>query len=210
MQLVDLSHPLQHGQAVFPGDPDLSIKAHGGIETQNFNLTQLSLGSHQGTHLDAMFHFFDDGRTLDAMPLDWFYGPARVLRIPKNAREEITVADLEAFERFLVPDAKIILETGWHRHFGAPDFFEDFPSLTQDAARFLASKKIRLLGIDMPTPSRDWLEVHRILLDKNCEIVVVESLANLDEIPDEFTFIGFPLNIKGRDGSPIRAVALVA
>jgi len=209
MQLVDLSHPLQHGQPTFPGDPTISIQSFGTIETLGFNITQMSFGSHQGTHLDAMFHFFDDGRTLDQMPLDWFYGPARVLRIPKNAREEITRDDLMPWEEFLIADAKIILETGWHRQFGAPNFFEDFPSLTQDAARYLAAKKIRLLGMDTPTPSRDWLEVHQILLDKNCEIVIVESLANLDKIPDEFTFIGFPLNIKGRDGSPIRAVGLV-
>ena len=62
-----------------------------------------------------------------------------------------------------------------------------------------------MLGMDTPTPSRDWYEVHHILLKK--EIVIVESLTNLDQVPSEFTFIGFPLNLKGRDGSPVRAVA---
>jgi kynurenine formamidase len=66
-----------------------------------------------------------------------------------------------------------------------------------------------MLGMDTPTPSRDWFEVHHILLAREAEIVVVESLANLDTIPDRITFIGFPLNFQGRDGSPIRAVALV-
>ena len=59
-----------------------------------------------------------------------------------------------------------------------------------------------------PTPSRDWLEVHRILLGQAAEVVVVESLAHLDLLPDQFTFIGFPLLFKERDGSPIRAVGL--
>ena len=62
--------------------------------------------------------------------------------------------------------------------------------------------------MDTPTPGRDWLEVHRILLGVPGEVVVVESLARLDEVPDEFTFIGFPLPFKGRDGSPIRAVGV--
>ena len=59
------------------------------------------------------------------------------------------------------------------------------------------------------TRCRDWFEVHHILLAKDAEIVVVESLAHLDRVPDAITFIGFPLNFAGRDGSPIRAVAMV-
>jgi kynurenine formamidase len=66
-----------------------------------------------------------------------------------------------------------------------------------------------MIGMDMPTPSRDWYEVHHILLAADVEMVIVEALANLDKVPDEFTFIGFPLNFVGRDGSPIRAVAVV-
>ena len=207
MKLIDLSHPLQHGQPAFPSDPKLSVVAHGTVKTLRYNISQIVMGSHQGTHLDAPFHFLDDGKTLDQMPLDWFYGAARVLRIPKNAGEEIGVGDLLPHENHLVEGAKVIYETGWHRRFGEANFFDDFPSLTQDAARFLAEKKIRLLGMDTPTPSRDWYEVHHILL--GAEIVIVESLARLDEVPDDITFIGFPLNFAGRDGSPIRAVAQI-
>ena len=209
MKLIDLSHPLEHGQANFPSDPKLSIIPHGTTKTLKYNMTQVVMGTHQGTHLDAMFHFLDDGKTLDQMPLDWFYGPARVIRIPKQPGEEITAADFLPFEEFLVPGAKIIYETGWWRHFGEEDFFSNFPSLTQEAAGYLASRKIRMLGMDTPTPGRDWLELHHILLAKDVEIVVVEGLTNLDQLPDEFNFIGFPLNFKGRDGSPIRAVAQI-
>lgn len=206
MKLIDLSHPLEHGQQAFPSDPKLSIISHGNTQTLRYNITQISIGSHQGTHLDAMYHFLDDGKTLDQMPLEWFYGTTHLLRIPKKPNEEITVADFLPYENVLQPDAKIIFETGWHTHFGKDDFFTDFPSLTQDAARFIVSKKIRLLGMDIPTPGKDWYELHHILLP--AEIVVVESLANLNNAPDKFIFIGFPLNFKGRDGSPIRAVAL--
>lgn len=205
MQLVDLSHPLVHGQPAFPSDPKISIIPHGDTRTLRYNISQISMGSHQGTHLDAMFHFLDDGKTLDQMPLHWFIGKTQVLRIPKKAGEDITVADFLPYEHLLVPEARIIYETGWSAHFGTEDFFENFPSLTQEASTFLAEKNIRMLGMDTPTPSRDWYEVHHILLRK--EIVIVESLTNLSQVPDEITFIGFPLNFKGRDGSPIRAVA---
>jgi len=208
MRFIDLSHPLLDRALAFPNDPKMALIEFGRIATHKYNITQVVMGTHQGTHLDAMFHFFDQGRTLDQMPLEWFYGPARVLRVPKPANGEITVEDLRPYEACLQPGARVILNTGWYRHFGTQEFFEGFPSLTLEAARYLASRRIRLLGMDMPTPGKQWLELHHILLAKEVEIVVVEALANLDALPDEFTFIGFPLNFAGRDGSPIRAVAV--
>ena len=207
MKLIDLSHPMEHGQQTFPMDPKLSIVPHGNTTTLKYNITQIVMSSHQGTHLDAMYHFIDDGKTLDQMPLDWFYGLTHLLRIPKNAKDEIREDDFKPYEHLLTEGAKIIYETGWHKNFGADNFFTEFPTLTLDTSKYLASKKIRMLGMDTPTPSYDWYEVHHVLLGE--EIVIVEALANLDQAPDEFTFMGFPLNFKGRDGSPIRAVAMV-
>ena len=209
MKLIDLSHPLRDGTPSFPGDPVLQIAPHATIAKQRCNVSQLSLGSHQGTHLDALYHFIPDGKRIDEMPLDWFYGPATLLRIPKEPRAEITLADLKPFEDRLVPGARVIYTTGWHRHYGQSNYFTDFPSLTQEAAAYLAGRGLRMLGMDTPTPSRDYYEVHHLLQARPAEIVIVESLANLDALPDDFLFIGFPLPFEGGDGSPIRAVALV-
>lgn len=210
MKFVDLSHPLIHGQDNFPIDPKLSIVPHSTTQTLKYAMTQISMATHQGTHLDAMSHFVDGGKTIDQMPLEWFYGEAILHRVPKKPREEITVADFKPIEAQLTRGTRLIYETGWSAHFGKPDYFSDFPSLTQDAARYLVSRGIRMLGMDTPTPSRDWYEVHHILLAKEAEVVVVEGLTNLAVLPSRFTFCGFPLNIHGRDGSPIRAVALVS
>lgn len=209
VKIIDLSHPLIHGQGNFPWDPKLSIITHATTKTLKYNMTQISMATHQGTHVDAMTHFMDDGRAIDQMPLEWFYGEASLLRIPKQPREEITPEDFRKFEELLQPEAKIIYETGWHRHFGEADYFSDFPSLTQEAARYLVSRKIRMLGMDTPTPSRDWYEVHHILLAREAEVVLVEGLNRLDQVPDRFLFSGLPLNFQGRDGSPVRAVAIV-
>lgn len=207
-RLIDLSHPLYHGAPAFPNDPIMSVTPRGVIARDTYNTSLVSFGTHQGTHLDAMFHFFDDGRTLDHMPLEWFFGPARLLRIPKAPNAEITVADLAPHAAHLVPGAKIIVNTGWHHRYGTPEFFTDFPSFTLEAARFIAQRRLRLLGMDLPTPGKQWLELHHILLARDVEMVLVEGLANLDAPPDTFTFAGFPLNFRGRDGSPIRAVAV--
>jgi arylformamidase len=210
MKFIDLSHPMKDGQPSFPCDPVLKVTPHATIEKNRYNVSHLAMGSHQGTHLDALYHFVPEGKRIDEMPLEWFYGPATLLRIPKGPKAEITVADLEPFEGLLVPCARIIYETGWHAHYNDPDFFTDFPSLTQEAAAYLATRHIRMLGMDTPTPGRDYYEVHHLLQQAPAEIVIVESLANLHLLPDNFLFIGFPLHFAGGDGSPIRAVAGIA
>ena len=129
---------------------------------------------------------------------------------PGGALAPSTPLTVEMFEphaaRF-TPGARVIYRTGWSQAFGTETFFQEFPTLTLAAARWMADRRIGMIGMDTPTPSTDWLECHHIMLAKDVEIVIVEGLTNLDQLPDEFRFIGFPLKIVGRDGSPIRAVA---
>ena len=213
MKLIDLSYPLEHGQLNFPWDPKISVLPHNTVSAIGYNITEISLSSHQGTHLDAPFHFYDDGKTIDRVQLDRFYGPAVLVDLAPNsyleAKTPIKVEMFKPYEDKLRQGAKIIYRTGWDRMFGKPEFFSDFPTLTLEAARWIAERRIGMLGMDTPTPSTDWQECHLILLKENVEIVIVESLTKLDLLPEQFTFMGFPLNIKGRDGAPIRAVALV-
>ena len=213
VKLIDLSHPLEHGQLNFPLDPKISVVVHNTVATIGYNITQISLSTHQGTHLDVPFHFYDDGKTVDQMPLERFYGPAVLVDLAPGsclpAKTPITVEMLAPHARKFQPGAKVIYRTGWDRTFGTPECFTDFPTLTLDAARWIAERRIGLLGMDTLTPSTEWKEVHLLLLGKGVEIVIVEGLTNLDQLPERFTLAAFPLNIKGRDGSPIRAVAIV-
>ncbi len=213
MPLIDLSHPLEHGQFNFPFDPKISVLVHHTVASIGYNMTQISMATHQGTHLDAPYHFYDDGKPIDQMPLEQFYGPATLVDLAPGgfleAGTPLTVAMFEAHAEVFQPGARIVYRTGWDRMFGDPRFFSDFPTLTQDAASWIASRKIGMLGMDTPTPSTDWKEVHLILLAADVEILIVEALTHLEKLPEHFTFIGFPLNIVGRDGSPIRAVAVV-
>jgi len=212
-ELIDLTHPLEHGQPNFPFDPKLSVLVHNTVESIGYNITQISMSTHQGTHLDAPFHFFDDGRTLDQMPLDWFFGPAALIDLAPGsalrAKTPITVEMLAPHADQFTPGARIVYRTGWDRAFGSAEFFSEFPTLELSAAQWIAERKIRLLGMDTPTPGVQWLEVHHALLAKGVEIVIVEGLCGLERLPERFTLAAFPLNIKGRDGSPIRAVGIV-
>jgi len=211
--LIDLSHPIEHGQPNFPWDPKTAVLVHNTVASIGYNITQVSMSTHQGTHLDVPFHFFDGGKTIDQIDLERFYGEARLVDLaPGGALPPGTPLTPEMFVRHesaFQPMAKVVYRTGWDRMFGRPSFFTAFPTLTLEAAQWIVSRRISLLGMDTPTPSTDWLECHHILLGKGAELIIVEGLANLHLLPPVFTFIGLPLNIKGRDGSPIRAVGLV-
>ncbi len=212
-KFVDLSHPLAHGQPNFPFDPKISVLVHNTVASIGFNITQISLSTHQGTHLDVPFHFYDDGKTLDQVPLERFYGPAVLIDLAPGgylpAKTPITMERFAPHAAKFQPGAKVIYRTGWDRMFGTPASFSELPSLTLEAAQWIADRRIGLLGMDTLTPSADWKDVHLTLLKPGVEIIIVEGLANLDRLPERFTFAGFPLNVQGRDGSPIRAVGIV-
>ncbi len=214
IRLIDLSHPLEDGQLSYPSDPEIHITAHRTMESHGVNVSRVSMGTHQGTHLDAPRHFFADGTPLDRIPLERFYGPARLVDLAPDGelapKSRITVEMFEPHADAFQPGARVIYRTGWYRSFGRPEFFTDLPSLTLEAARWIAERRIALLGMDTPTPSKiAGRECHYALLAEGVEIVIVEGLANLDQLPERFTFCGFPLPLRGRDGSPIRAVAVI-
>jgi kynurenine formamidase len=211
-RLIDLTHLLVDAQSGYPSDPELRIRPYHTLASAGYNVAEIRASTHQGTHLDAPYHFFDDGATVDRIPLDRFWGEAALVDLsPGGAlapRAEIGIEMLEAHGEAFAPGARVLCRTGWDRRWGQTGFFTEHPSLTTGAARWVASRRIALLGLDTPSPSADELEVHRILLGAGAEIVIVESLANLDRLPPRFTFIGFPLHLAGCDGSPIRAVAV--
>jgi arylformamidase len=207
VRLVDLAHPLVDGGPGFPGDPPFSVFPWAEIGTDGYRVSKIEIGSHQGTHLDAPAHFLNEALTVEQMPLEWFYGPAQVLRIPKGPGEEIGLVDLEPYARHgFAGEAKLLLATGWDRRYGTEAFYKEAPSLTVEACEYLVDGGIRLLGMDLPTPSLHAKASHLTFFDAG--VVLVESLANLDTLPDEVVFCAFPLKLVGGDGSPVRAVAI--
>ncbi|MFP6901372.1 MAG: cyclase family protein [Opitutales bacterium] len=211
--LIDLSHALENGVPSFPGDPAYETIPHATHEKDRLSVTRLAMGSHQGTHLDAPFHFYPEGKKIHQMSLEPFFGPAALVDLapggetPPNAEldEEVFAAHAEVFQ----PGARVIFRTGWEKQFGAKTFFTDFPSMTPAAAEWIAGTGISLLGMDLPTPGKDAWGTHLPLLKPGVEIVIVEALCNLHKLPDTFTLAAFPIKLKGMDGAPVRAIAIV-
>lgn len=213
-QLIDLSHPLSSGTPAFPGDPPPEIKIFDSTTSKSvgggrhLNCSHLAMSLHCGTHMDAPFHFFESGRTIDQVVLDRCIGPALLVRLPHDVHGPAIEA------RHLTPHAvqirargRVIFDTSWHHRWGAENYFTEHPLITGPAAQFLVECGVVLVGVDTPSVDREPFDAHLALLGN--DVLIVENLTNLDAIPgDLFDLIALPLAITGRDGSPVRAVAL--
>ncbi|XVH32566.1 cyclase family protein [Haloferacaceae archaeon DSL9] len=224
----DLSHPIETGMPVYPGDPSVRVDPAANIEDDGFRVAALELGSHAGTHIDAPAHTEPAGRTLDDFSIGTFRFDARLVDCrPLEPREPIPVYVFEAAldgvdlaaPRRNRPDM-LVLRTGWERYWGT-DRYVDHPYLSREAAAWCADRGFHValdaLNVD-PTPgpqtekrahadeSSD-VPAHRELL--GADRLIVENLRGLDPLPARFTLLAHPLAIRDADGSPVRAVAVV-
>ncbi len=207
---IDLTAELYDGAPTMPMDPKLSISWHCNLDTLGYNLSRVIMSTHQGTHFDAPRHFFYEGETIDKISLQrCIVRAVKVNLTAKKPKEAITVADLEPYEAQIEAGLCVLLHTGWDKVFPQDAFFKDFPFVSRELADWFVQKKVGLVGMDMPTPNgKDWKYVHEKMLGNGT--LIVEGLANMEELPDgEFTFMALPLKIKERDGSPVRAIAIV-
>lgn len=209
MSWIDLTHTLFSGMPVYPGDEPPFFDEVATLADYGYRERRIQMGSHAGTHMDAPAHMLEGGQTLDQMPLDAFMGRGFVL----DARElkSIERCHLEAFESAISTCDFLLLHTGWSERWGRPDYFEGYPCLTQEAALYLAEKKLKGIGVDSPSvdavDSADY-PIHKSLLERG--FVIIENLFNLDQLLGKsFEFYALPMKLENAEGSPVRAMARV-
>jgi kynurenine formamidase len=195
---------------VFPGDPQPEIREVITLDKDICAVQTIRFTTHIGTHMDAPSHFIANGMTVDQVPLDGLIGKAVIIDFTDKGRNErITREDLSKYD--ILPGARVLIRTGWDSKFISAGFYEGFPCITLEAAEYLASLNIGLLGMDTPSPSPlddPDQAIHKVLLGSG--IIVLESLKNLNLIAgDECDLIVLPLPLKGFSGSPCRAVAVI-
>jgi arylformamidase len=203
-KIIDVTVPLSAELPTFPGDPSFRLESTHRLQDGGaYNVAQLSLGTHTGTHVDAPFHFLPDGATVDDLPLEILLGKARVVDL--GGRDAVDRADLEAAD--LREDLRVLLKTRNSGQLRQQAFQEDYVYLTPDAATYLAQVGIKLVGFDYLSiekfGSRDFA-AHRALLEAG--VVIVEGLDLSDVEPGEYDMTCLPLRIAGGDGSPARVV----
>ncbi|HHT9126342.1 MAG TPA: cyclase family protein [Candidatus Brocadiia bacterium] len=204
MKIYDISVTISDKLPVWPGDPAVSIKRRLSIEKgDSYNISELSLSTHTGTHIDAPYHFEQNGLKVDELPLDVLIGRARVFAFA--VKERIDLPDVKALN--LSGIERVIFKTINSRYWGFPDFKKDFVYITPMAAQFLVDCGIRLVGIDYlsveqyGSPTAD---VHHIFLRKG--VIIIEGLDLRIVEPGDYELIALPLKIKDGDGSPARVI----
>jgi len=217
MKIIDLSLQIEEGMMTFPTHwhpvVEITILGRHGIEGRETR--KVVLGTHIGTHADAPRHFIPNGGTIDEVPLDVLIGQATVADFTGcPPLQEIDVADLKKRLADKVPK-RLILRTGWSEYFGNMKFYNEYPFLSENAARWLVDNGVRLIAMDTPSPdnpahSRGTAKDspnHKVLLGAG--VVLVEYLANLKALTaSEVELIVMPLKLKGCDGAPARCAAI--
>lgn len=209
-KIIDLTAPMFDGAPTMPMDPKLSISWHCTTETLGYNLSRVVMSTHQGTHIDAPRHFYNKGECIDEVALERCVVRAfKVDLTAKAPNTPIEPSDLEPYADRIAQGCCPLLQTGWEKHFPDAAFFSGFPYVSKDLAKWFADKKTGLVGMDMPTPNgEDWKYVHVKMLGAG--VLIVEGLTNMAQLPADavFTFYALPLKLQGRDGSPVRAIAI--
>ncbi len=212
MKPIDLTLTISESIPSFPGSPKPQFISWSNLKEDGYNLELLFLSSHTGTHLDAPYHFAKNGQKIHQISLDRLLGNAILIKLHKTRNTAITKSDIILFEKKngTIPNrSSVFFCTGWQKNLKKDNYFTENPGLAISAAKYLASKKINLVGIDSPSidlGKDESFSVHHILSKNN--ILIVENLANLNKISlKEFNFTILPLKLKDATGSPVRAVA---
>ena len=204
-EIYDISLPLGASTAVWPGDTPfefaLSWKRSEGASV---NLGAITMSVHFGTHVDAPFHFSDEGERIGSLPLSVFWGPALVIDVT-DARETGAI-EPEAFAGVDVrATPRILLKTNvWRDHTRFPD---TIPVLSLDSVAWLRDNGVVLLGIDLPSVDRidsSDLPNHHALADAG--IHILESIDLRIVPPGTYELSALPLCLNDADGAPVRAV----
>lgn len=202
MPFFDATVPLKANMMSFPGDP--AVKIEGLFDRKHgdpFNLALLSLGTHSGTHIDAPSHYLDGGLTVDEIPPETLLGPGIVLDMRNKSRIDlVSLKDVD-----LSSNERVLFKTDNSPWLNESSFRDDFVYLTEDAARHLVSKGIRLVGIDYLSIERYGnvgAPVHRILLE--AQVLIVEGIDLSEVPPGPCDIFCLPLRVELGDGAPAR------
>ena len=215
MELHDISVPLSERLAPWPDDTSFQFALNLKIsEGATVNVGAVTMSMHSGTHVDAPFHFEENGATIENLSLEIYFGPAVVIDLSKNysrpteefdSSRMITVDDLAAAASGQISIPRLLIKTNFITD--RTVFPEEIPIIAQDVPSWLRERGTKLIGLDLPSVDRvksKELRNHHALL--RCGIMILESL-DLSQVEDGvYNLAAFPLKIAGGDASPVRAV----
>ena len=209
MTIYDISLTISPTLPTWPGDPGIELEKFESMDSgAHNNVSRISSSVHIGTHVDAPYHFLNDGSTVEKLPLDVLTGPCYVAQLPDGV-EAITSEVLDRTE--ISSEMKRVLFGTRNSHLwarGETQFQTDFVAITEDGAEWLVERGVQLVGVDYLSiaPYGDSVPTHTMLLKAG--VVVVEGL-NLSSVMRGFyDLYCLPLKIAKCDGAPARAILI--
>ncbi len=207
-EYFDLSHLIENGMTYFPGDPEPRIEPVDA--TPPWRVTQLHVGTHLGTHIDAASHFIPRGKTISQYPPERFILPGIVVPVPgRNDDEPIDISAFDTYLAALPEHGALLIRTGWDQYWKTERYLRH-PYLTREATQLLVNAGVSIIGIDalnVDSTVQETDHAHATLLGN--DVLIVENLTRLDQLlPGVVYQCSFlPLALSGLDGSPVRAIA---
>ncbi|MBA2650577.1 MAG: cyclase family protein [Legionella sp.] len=202
----DLSAKITAGLVVYPGDPHYSMEEVSSLEKgHSFNLCQMHLGNHAGTHIDFPAHTIKNHKTSSDFPINYLIGPGIIIKVPSS--EKTITKEFVSKQPIKYKDI-VFFKTSNSELSKHAQFTVKYVYIEPDAAKELLDKGVKIVGIDYISVDDyhdEKLSVHNILLSK--EVLIVEGL-ELGIIPEgRYEIYIMPLNIPDMDGLPARVLA---
>jgi arylformamidase len=226
MRVIDLTMRITPSIRVYPGSPQPTFIPWSKFDYQGYDSEAMFMSTHTGTHVDSPSHFKPGLASIDMISTDRLVCNAILIRAKKRANQLIEQQDLGNQIR---QGYAVVIATGWEKRSGMKNYMSENPGLSEEAARYLARKRVNAVAIDCPSidaGADSRFTAHNILLPRN--ILVVENLCNLDKVASRsgrsssssnrsknknnnttFTLIISPLKLGGATGSPARVLALL-
>ncbi len=211
MKVIDLTHGISQDMPVYPGTEPPLIITGCSIDDIGFLEKKITFYSHTGTHVDAPAHLLKNGKSLDTLPINHFFGKAVLLNLENMDDQTIDLNKLKPYQDLIRKAEFLLIQTGWSQFWGTETYFFNYPVLSLQVADWLTSFNLKGIGFDVisadKADSKDF-QIHKIFLQK--DIIIIENLTDLKKLPcHQFLFSCFPLSFEDADGSPVRAVAYI-
>jgi arylformamidase len=203
MKIFDISMPVYSGMVVYPGDPDVSIRKNKTFRKDSVLVSNIAMGLHTGTHIDAPLHYLPEGKAIDEIPLESLTGNALVCDL-SSVNDCIRATNLQ---KFLIEKGDIVFLKTKNSANKGKKFSKKYVYLDETGADYLIEKKVKAVGIDCLSiekfSSGDAI-VHKKLLGK--EIPIIEGLVLGHVAAGRYLTHCAPLKIMGAEASPARCV----
>lgn len=205
MHYIDLSHYIENSMPVYPGDIEVSLQKSKHLDKDEYNAFTLLTGLHAGTHIDCPMHLLGSTKTIAEYPIECFVGNG--VLIDARGQDEIGLKP-EYHDKIKTNDI-VLIYTGMDENYGSYDYYHKHPVIKEGLAELLIYKRVKMLGIDMPSPDYEPFNIHKLLLGNN--IFIMENMAGLGQLiqVDWFEVFAQPLKVKA-EASLVRAFARYA